>query len=120
MALIQGIAHIRVFVRPRQRKAARTFYCKTLGLKRLDDDLYALPGGLTLGIEAVDSKDHEADLVGRLLAMSFRVTDVRQAYRRLRSKGVRFHGPPERQPWGGTLAFLDDPSGNILTLAEYP
>lgn len=24
-------------------------------------------------------------------------------------------GPPEKQPWGGTLAYFKDPGGNTLT-----
>jgi hypothetical protein len=27
-----------------------------------------------------------------------------------------FVGPPEKEPWGGVLAHLRDPDGNILTL----
>ncbi len=120
--IIRGAAHVRVFVRPRQWNAARSFYRKTLGLACVDPEagLFELPDGLTLGIERVPPKDHEEDLVGRLLAVSFRVADVARAYRRLRAKGVRFHGPPKMQPWGGTLAFLDDPAGNVLTLVQYP
>jgi hypothetical protein len=32
------------------------------------------------------------------------------------AKGVSFPQPPEKQAWGGTLAFPSDPDGNILTL----
>jgi hypothetical protein len=31
-------------------------------------------------------------------------------------RGVDFVGPPEKQPWGGVLAHLRDPDGDILTL----
>ena len=31
-------------------------------------------------------------------------------------RGVEFLGAPERQPWGGVLAHLRDPDGNVLTL----
>jgi hypothetical protein len=28
----------------------------------------------------------------------------------------KFHAPPEKQEWGGTLAHLKDSAGNVLTL----
>jgi catechol 2,3-dioxygenase-like lactoylglutathione lyase family enzyme len=123
MAAIQGVAHVRVFVRPGRWEAACSFYGKTLGLRCIDrrTGVFELPDGVTLGIEKADPRDREGrELTGRFLAVSFRVTDVHRAYRRISRKGVRFHGPPEKQPWGGTLAFLRDPGGNTVSLAEYP
>ena len=35
-------------------------------------------------------------------------------------RGVQFIEPPEKQPWGGVLAHLRDPDGNILTLLGQP
>ena len=55
-------------------------------------------------------------LVGRLLAVSFVVDDIDDAYRNLVARGVSFPAPPEVQPWGGILAFPHDPDGNVLTL----
>src|SRR5215475_4001757 len=70
----------------------------------------------TFIIEKVPPDDPEHDLVGRLLAVSFAVDDIDAAYRDLTAKGVSFPQPPEKQGWGGTLAFPRDPDGNILTL----
>ena len=47
-------------------------------------------------------------MVGRFVGVS--------AYETLAARGVDFVGPPEKQPWGGVLAHLRDPDGNILTL----
>jgi len=37
-------------------------------------------------------------------------------YRALVARGVEFVGPQEPQAWGGVLAHLRDPDGNVLTL----
>ena len=44
------------------------------------------------------------------------MTDPMTAWR---AKGVAFPLPPTKQPWGGTLAQLADPDGNLLTLDQY-
>lgn len=44
------------------------------------------------------------------------VPDVDAAYRELSAKGVRFTMPPSKQPWGGYMALLADPDGNIFYL----
>jgi len=48
--------------------------------------------------------------------VSLRVDDLAATYVELRAKGVTFTAPPEKQPWGGSLAHFKDPDGNILTL----
>lgn len=70
-------------------------------------------------VEAVAPDDPEGpDLVGRLLATSFRVHDVEAAYRLLGKRGVPFIQPPEKQERGGTLAFARDPDENVITLVD--
>jgi uncharacterized glyoxalase superfamily protein PhnB len=65
----------------------------------------------------VDPNDPEtAALVGRFAGVSLQVPDVLAAYELLLAKSVDFEGPPERQSWGGTLAHLRDPDGNVITL----
>lgn len=74
-------------------------------------------GGPCLGIERVAPGDAEGEaLVGRFLGVSLRVADIAAAYETLCARGVPFTGPPERQPWGGSLAHFTDPDGNTLTL----
>jgi uncharacterized glyoxalase superfamily protein PhnB len=48
--------------------------------------------------------------------VSLQVPDVFTTYKALVERGVEFVAPPEKQPWGGVLAHLRDPDGNILTL----
>ena len=115
--VLRSLSAVRIFVNDLDR--ARRFYGDVLELREtatapewavFDID------GKNLIIEKVPPDDSEHDLVGRLLAVSFAVDDIDAAYRDLTAKGVSFPEPPERQSWGGTLAFPRDPDGNILTL----
>ncbi len=113
---------IRIFVR--QWDAACHFYGEVLGLsERYRNDEYGWAefdlDGPCLGIERVADDDAEsAGYVGRFLGVSLIVDDIQSTYENLLQRGVRFHGPPERQDWGGTLAFCEDPDGNQLTLLD--
>ncbi|MFT7464988.1 MAG: lactoylglutathione lyase [Pseudohongiellaceae bacterium] len=101
---------------------ARRFYCDALKLPLIggsDDDGIAVfdAGSLTLLVEAVPADDREgAELIGRFVGLSFGVEDMDATISELRGRGVEFGGPPEVQPWGGTLAHFRDPDGNVLTL----
>ena len=74
-------------------------------------------GGVYLGLErcALDEPASK-DLVGRFVGASLQVEDIEATYSSLCSKGVEFSAPPEKQPWGGTLAQFKDPDDNIITL----
>ena len=120
MSLPYRLAAVRVFTADAERSIR--FYEETVGL-RLEsgsaEDQYALfdTGATKLIIEPVDSEDAEdLDLIGRFVGVSFEVADVVEVHRQLEARGVRFAAPPEKQPWGGTLAHFRDPDGNILTL----
>ncbi len=104
-------------------KRALDFYAKTLGMTVgfANEDMgwaeITFPSGGRLGLERVEPADPEArESVGRFVGVSLSVPDVAAAYAELRAKGVEFLAPPEKQPWGGTLAHLRDPDGNVLTL----
>jgi lactoylglutathione lyase len=117
-SLLRSLSAVRIFVDDIER--ARGFYRDVLELPeksaRPQWAVYDV-GGTDLIVEAVAPDDPErGGLVGRFLAVSFEVDDVDAAYRNLKAKGVSFPQPPEKQAWGGTLAFPCDPDGNILTL----
>lgn len=119
MAILTRVSAVRIFVTDLER--ARAFYRDVLELAEMDvGDGHALLdcGGISVLLEAVGRDDPEAaGLVGRLIGVSFAVEgDIHAVHRRLVARGVTFDGAPERQPWGGTLAFPRDPDGNILTL----
>ncbi|MDN5201467.1 VOC family protein [Fulvivirgaceae bacterium BMA10] len=68
-----------------------------------------------IGIEKINTTDEEADqLVGRFVGISLQVEDIYDVYQKLLSKGVTFVKPPEKQPWGGTLAHFFDYDKNVL------
>jgi len=117
------IAALRIFVD--DLAAARDFYAGALGLLLGEDGArYGWcvfdGGGARLVLESVapDAAPDDRSLVGRFVGVSFEVGDVEAEYARLRGMGVRFTGPPARQPWGGALATLSDPSGNLIQLVQ--
>lgn len=101
--------------------AARAFYAETLGLE-IDWEMAEQgavgfkAGAATLIVEAVGPHREYADLVGRFVGVSLEVEDIEATWRDLGARGVEFEAPPEKQPWGGTLAHFKDPAGNVLTL----
>lgn len=111
---------VRVWVSDWER--AVEFYGKTLEMPfafRSDEMGWAQldTGECNLALERMDPADPEAtDLLGRYVGISLQVPDIHKTYERLRERGVEFEGPPAEQPWGGVLAHLKDPDGNILTL----
>lgn len=114
------LAVVRVFVH--DWEAAVSFYADQLGMtltNRADEFGWAefSVGEGGLAIERLARSDEEApDLVGRYVGISLRVPDIDAAHRELVGRGVRFLTPPSLQPWGGVMAHLEDPEGNVLTL----
>ncbi len=114
------LAVVRVFVR--DWEAAVRFYRDTLGMPPLRIEprfgwAEFDTGGCSLAVERLAEDDEEArELVGRYVGVSLRVADIEATHRELRERGVEFLAPAGRQPWGGVLAHLRDPEGNVLTL----
>ncbi len=120
--LLGPVTSIRLFCR--DLAAARDFYGGLLRLPEVAataDWLVFDLGTLQLIVEPVAEDDDEgAEMVGRFTAFSFSVDDAERVCDHLAAAGVEIVGRPERQPWGGTLAHLKDPSGNVLTLVQAP
>lgn len=115
----------RVFVK--DIVAARQFYSTKLGLPlQADGSQYGYcvfkAGRTELVVETVadDAPEEDKVLVGRFTGLSFTVQDVAKKHKELVALGVLFTGLPEKQLWGGTLATLQDPSGNELQIAQQP
>ena len=115
---------VRVFVTDWER--ALRFYSETLGMEvafRSDEMGWAQlnTGEAQLALERMDEErpdtsPNDKALVGRFVGVSLSVPDIQQTYKTLLERGVEFEAPPERMPWGGVLANLRDPDGNVLTL----
>ena len=48
------------------------------------------------------------------------VDDIHEEYVRLGAAGVEFIRIPEQEHWGGWVATLKDPDGNVLQLLQFP
>ena len=116
------IVAVRVFVP--DVEAVRSFYRDQLGLDEgyADDRVLVFrTGSADLIVETADPEDaEEGPMIGRFVGVSFAVADMRAAHADLTAKGVAFDGEPEEQPWGGVLAHVLDPAGNVLTLVQLP
>jgi predicted enzyme related to lactoylglutathione lyase len=55
--------------------------------------------------------------VGSFTGISLECEDLDQTYAELTSRGVKFMGPPEKQPWGSFAKFSDS-EGNSFVLSE--
>ncbi len=73
---------------------------------------------LAIEVSHRDRLEAGSKLVGRFAGVTLIVDDIQKTYQRLSAKGVEFTGEPEKQAWGGTLAHMKDPDGNVLSLME--
>lgn len=97
---------------------ARVFYSEILGLPITFETAETI--GFDMGVQILvelDNGEHE-NLSGRFTGLSIAASDVQAEYERLMQRGVSFIEPPEKQPWGGTLAHFTDPCGNVWTLVS--
>ena len=112
-----------VYVRDFARALA--FYRDLLGLPlRFADEKFGFASFATPGAGFTIAKIDDADpaqraLAGRHTGIAFGVDDLTKTYELWRARGVSFPLPPTPQPWGGTLAQLADPEGNLLTLDQF-
>lgn len=113
----------RIFVRDLEE--AKAFYRDKLdwGLSG-DSSQYGYlvfePGNITVVVERTDEKESEDEggLLSRFTGLSLGVENLHTVHNELKDRGVVFTGGPEEQSWGGLLAWIKDPDGNILTLIE--
>ena len=119
-ALLKSVAAVRIFVDNLAR--ARNFYRNVLSLEQTGGDSSHLAfdcGGTPLIVEPVEADDPEyPKLVGRLVSASFTVSDIDATCQAIRQLGGQIIEMPQRQPWGGVLAFVGDPAGNVITLVD--
>lgn len=113
-----AIAAVRLFVD--DLAAARSFYADLLGLRPIETGppVLIFDCGPLLIIEPADEEARREGLVGRFAGVSFGVDDIQALHTRLAASGCTITGPPERQPWGGMLMHVADPSGNVVSFVE--
>jgi len=115
---ISGIGYANIFVSDIDR--AVSFYRDQLGMTLNFADSehgYASlqAGPISLGLALPGD---QAGLVGRHTGLGLVVDDLEAEHARLQAAGVQFSMAPEHQPWGGFMALVDDPDGNVLYLDQ--
>ncbi len=113
------LAYVNLFVSDLDRSVE--FYAKKLGLALEFSDsehgyasLSAGPVRLGLALPGPD----QGDLLGRHTGIGLAVEDLVAEHARLVDLGVDFAMEPTKQPWGGFMALVADPDGNLLYLDE--
>jgi predicted enzyme related to lactoylglutathione lyase len=72
-------------------------------------------GHVYLGFDEADEVEGD----GRSsVTLWFTVDDLQSTFDRLVAMGARVRYPPTRKPWGGFLASVYDPEGNMLGLSQ--
>jgi len=116
---------VMAFLATRDGNRARAFYEKTLGLRVISDDDFALAldtGGTMLRIQKVASFAPHA-----FTALGWEVPDIATAVANLAAAGVtceHFPGLGQDQagvwnaPSGARVAWFKDPDGNLLSLTQ--
>ena len=116
-----------LFAATTDAKRARELYEKTLGLKFVYEDPFALvfqTGVVQLRIQKVESKPKIGYTV-----LGWAVADMQNTVRELAKAGVeflRFEGMGQdadgvwQSPSGARVAWFKDPDENTLSLTEYP
>ena len=120
---IGGLAGVIVFTEPARFEAMRDFYRDTLGLPvRNERDgriAFAWPSApdvriiLTTHAEARGPNADPARVMLHLL-----VDDLEAVASRLRTASVAFLREPAREHFGGYVATLRDPDGNLVQLLQ--
>ena len=96
------------------------FYHDTLRLplhSRHDDFIAFALGEIRFNIGLHDRVHGESQDPYRVMS-HLGVDDIQQECDRLREAGVEFIRPPEQEQWGGWVATIKDPDGNILQLLQ--
>ena len=100
----------------------KEFYRDILGLplhsERSNFVAFAL-GNERLSIGLHDAVSGHAKDPFRIM-INLGVADIADVFRQLKEQGVQFIREPEKEHWGGWVATLCDPDGNILQLLEQP
>jgi catechol 2,3-dioxygenase-like lactoylglutathione lyase family enzyme len=123
-----GSMDIIAFVPTRSREKARQFYEKTIGLRFVSDDQFALvfdANGVMVRVVDVSSVPGFQPAPFTILGWS--VSDIGKTVKALQKRGVRLERYPGMQqdqlgvwssPSGAKVAWFKDPDGNVLSVTE--
>jgi catechol 2,3-dioxygenase-like lactoylglutathione lyase family enzyme len=123
---VLGSSPVVAFVSTADMTRARDFYGAVLGLRLVDEGVYACAydaGGTQLRVTAVDTVSPQPYTV-----LGWSVVDIATTVRALASGGVRFLRYPGMEqddigvwlsPSGARIAWFEDPDRNVLSLTEF-
>ena len=117
---IQGLAGVLIWTEPERFPAMARFYRDQLGLTPRSDkpDFINFDwSGVRLSVSVHDRVRGETRDPFRIM-VNLGVDDLGAMHARLAAAGVVFTRPPEREDWGGTVATLVDPDGNLVQLFQ--
>jgi len=118
--MIRQIKFVSIPVRDQNR--ALDFYTEKLGFTIITDQPFdqkqrwielRIPSAETR-VTLFTPEGHE-DRIGGFTGISFATDDVEQSYAEMKARGVKFRGPPQKQPWG-TFVMFEDSEGNEFVL----
>jgi serine phosphatase RsbU (regulator of sigma subunit)/predicted enzyme related to lactoylglutathione lyase len=125
----QECPYLRIFkstVFVRNHDESLKFYVDQLGFSVVADARFdfdgrwvavAPPDGSTvLALVAPRRGSENYKLIGRPTQIAFIAEDINATYEAWRSRGVRFHHPPQKSLFGGTIAGFYDIDGNSFEL----
>ena len=128
--MFNKIGTVSLYVQDQQR--AKKFYTEMLGFElRIDAELH--PGAPTRWISVApkgsqtdlilyvpdENWEHYKGVVGKSQSITLDVSDIQKLVSDLKTKGVKFRGEVDVQPWGSSI-FLEDSEGNHVLLVEQP
>lgn len=116
--MIDGIAGVTIWTSDLDRLVG--FYQDTLGLqihKHHGDYVNFVFGDVRLNLGLHDQVSGPSRDPYRVM-VHLSVSGIHDVHRRLVERGVEFIRPPEQESWGGWVATLLDPDGNILQLLQ--
>ena len=99
-----------------------TFYEKELGLSphSVKPDFVAFKWGTTKFSIGQHSEVSGQSKDPYRIMLNFDVSDIVLLCKELTDRGVNFIRKPEREHWGGLVATINDPDGNIVQLLQHP
>lgn len=113
------IAYVNIFVTDLNQ--AVEFYQEKLGLTlqfSSPEHGYASFSTRTVRLGIAVPGPDESHLIGRHTGVGLNVEDLEAVHKRLAALDVKFTQPPTRQPWGGFMALMADPDGNVFYLDQ--
>ncbi|MGH7304914.1 MAG: VOC family protein [Candidatus Rokuibacteriota bacterium] len=119
---IEGLAGVLIWTQAERFPAMARFYRDTLGLtpRSAKSDFINFDwSGVRLSV-GVHDRVRGASREPLRIMLNLTVADIRAAHARLTRAGVAFSREPTREDWGGWVATLADPDGNVLQLMQLP